>query len=142
MDRDDRVGIGLVHLHERAVAHDAGVVHQDVDGSERIDGSGDEPPGTVEVGDRVVVRDGGASELLDLGAYLRGRVVLGATTVERDADVVHHDVRTLTCEAERELASDAAARSGDDRDPAGEESHRRRYEATAVAEPVMARSPF
>ena len=34
---DHRVEVGLFHLDERLVAHDAGVVHEDVDRAERVD---------------------------------------------------------------------------------------------------------
>ena len=77
----------------------------------------DDPARAVEVGDRVVVRHRLAAERLDLLAHLRGRVVFGALPVERHADVVDDDLRALAREAQRELAPDAASRSGDDRDP-------------------------
>ena len=53
------------HVPDGAVADDAGVVHQDVEPAERVDGLGDHPPGALVVGHVLVVGDGLAAPLLD-----------------------------------------------------------------------------
>src|SRR5262249_5372765 len=81
--------------HQRAVAHDAGVVHQDVDLAELAYRGLDDATGALEVAHRVVVRDRLGAERLDVLARLRGRVVLRPLSVEAHADVVDPDARAL-----------------------------------------------
>jgi hypothetical protein len=69
VDLVDQVPVGLRHLLERDVAQDPGVVDQDVDLAERVDRGLDD---LVAVLDRVVVRDGVAALVLDLGDDLVG----------------------------------------------------------------------
>src|SRR5207245_4979365 len=95
----------------------------------------------VEVAHRVVARHRFAAQRLDLLADLDRRVFVGAAPVERHADVVDDDPRSLTPEAQCELSADAPARPGDDRDATVEQTHRQEPTA-AVAAPVMACSSF
>ena len=79
----------------------------------------------VEVGDGVVVRHRLRPERLDLLAHLGRGVFFGPAPVEGNTDVVDDDRRAFTREAQRELASDAAPRTRDDRDATVEQSHLR-----------------
>ena len=66
VDGHHRVEVGLVHLEERPVADDAGVVDHDVDAPEGVHRGGDDAPGGLEVGDRVVADGGDAALRFDL----------------------------------------------------------------------------
>ncbi len=107
MHRDHRVVVGLVHLQQRLVPDDAGVVDEDVDRAEGVDRSLDDPPGGVEVAHGVVARDRAAAGLLDVAHRHRRRVLVGAAAVEADADVVDHDRGAFGGEAQGEFAPDA-----------------------------------
>ena len=141
MHGEHGVEVFLTHLHERAVAHNARVVHEDVDFSERVDGGPDDPFRAGEVRHRVVVGNGLAPERLDLLAHLRRRVFLGPPPIEADSDVVDHDLGALAGHAQRELTSDAPPRAGHDRDASVEQSHRRAQFTAAVAAPVSTSTP-
>ena len=78
-------------------------------------------PGAVELGDAVVVRHALAAERLDLLADLGGGIGVGAASVDVAADVVDDDLGALARERERDAATDAAARAGDDGDLALEQ---------------------
>ena len=79
---DHGVVVGLVHLHQCPVPDDAGVVDQDVDLAEGVDGGADDATGGLEVVDPVAVghrRPPSADDLLD---DLFGRVLVGALTAQ------------------------------------------------------------
>src|SRR5262249_38339269 len=140
---DDGVEVLLVHLHEGAVAHDPGVVDEDVELTERVHGRPDDPAGAVEVRDGVVARSRLTAEGLDLLAPLRRRVFVGAAPVEADADVVDDEASTFPSHAQRELAANAPPRSRDHGDASVEQPHRDqpRFGTAAVAVPVSLASP-
>ena len=116
MDVDDRVPLLLGHVGEHPVAQDAGVVDDDVQIAERLDRGVDEALGSLPAADTVAVGDGLAAHPLDLVDDLLGRRQVAAAAVDRPAEIVDDDLGTVLGKAERVLATDAAARSGDDRD--------------------------
>jgi len=123
VNRDDRVPLCLRHVHEHAVAQDAGVVDQDVEVAERLHGHVDHALGALPVGDVVVVRDRLAAHGLDLVHDLLCRRGVVARAVVGAAEVVHHDLCALRGEEQRVLAADAAPCAGDDRDASLQFSH-------------------
>src|SRR5207302_924157 len=92
VDLDDRVPLGLGHVHEHAVTEDAGVVHQHVEAAELRDRLLDHLLRAGEVADVTRVRNRLAARLADLV----------------------DDLRAMRGEHERILSSDASARPGDD----------------------------
>ncbi len=115
MDRHDCVVVLRRHLDQRPVAHDAGIVHEDVDGPERLDRLGDDASGSVEVGHGIAVGNGLPTCVLDEPARLGRRSLCGAGAVESGPEVVDHDAGALGGQTQRNLAADAAARAGDHR---------------------------
>ena len=110
------------HDHEHAVAHEAGVVHHDVEAAEGVERRLHERAGLREVRDVGAVRDrlaaGGADLLDDLVRGSRR----AAAAVGLDAEVVHDDLRALARERERVGAAEAAAGAGHDHDASVTES--------------------
>jgi hypothetical protein len=97
------------------VAGDAGVVDQDVQLAERVDGGLHERVGGGGVGDRPQVHRRCAG---------RQRLAGSARIVgDRRLDVVDDHARAFAHEGERARAADAAARAGDDGNPLFEQSH-------------------
>ena len=116
--RVDQVGR---HVVERLVAQDAGVVDDDVDLAERVDGGLDDGLAALGRGDGVVVGHGLAAGRLDLVDDLSARPRRRtAGAVDRAAEVVDDDQRAALGEQERVGAAEAAAGAGDDRDLAVE----------------------
>jgi len=114
VDTDDGVPLALFHVESHAVAQNAGVVDEDVEAAEGVDGLLDEVFGPLPVRDVVEVRSGLAAEGLDLLDNLTGRAVVRPRAVPLTAQVVDDDLRALTRELERVSASDSASRTGDD----------------------------
>ena len=77
MDPDDGVPLVDGHVDQHAVAQDAGVVDQDVDGPEVVDGGLDEPARPLVVRDVIAVGHGLAAHAPDLFDHLAGRAVGG-----------------------------------------------------------------
>ena len=71
---DDGVPLLLGGVHQHPVAHEAGVVDQDVEAAERVDRLLHHRRGLLEVGDVGAVGDGLAAQRLDLGDDLVGRL--------------------------------------------------------------------
>ena len=63
VDLEDQVPILILHVLEADISEDSGIVDEDVDAAERLDGCVDD---LVAVLDRIVVGDGLAAGLLDL----------------------------------------------------------------------------
>ncbi len=123
VDGDDVVPLLLRHVHQHPVAQDAGVVHEDVEIAERLDGRIDQPLTALPIGDAVAVGDGFPAHRLDLlGHRFGGRLVV-ATAVGGTPEVVHDHLRAFSGEQQRMLAANATSRAGDDGDPAFERSH-------------------
>ena len=110
----DEVPQFVVEVVEGAVPRGPGVVDQDVQGSELIDGASHQGPRGPEPG-RVVRGDERASaDGLDGGRGLLRRL---------HVDVVDHHHRALPGESHRRCATDPAARTRDDGDPSIQASH-------------------
>src|SRR5690606_12684549 len=103
-------------------AHDAGVVHQDVEAPEGVDRLGDHLAGGVVVGDVRVVRHGFAATALD---DVDGQIGVAtfALTLDRATEVVDDDLCAVLGELQRMPSADAVAGSGDDRDLAVQHAH-------------------
>ena len=123
MDVDHGVPILLRGLEQRAIAQDAGVVHQDVDAAEGIDGGGDDRRRGRRLADRLQARHRLAAGGADLGDHALGVGAAATHTVAIDTGVVHHHAGAFAGEQQRVLAPDAVASSGDDRNLAVEDSH-------------------
>ncbi len=112
----DAVPLVLGHVHDDAVAQDAGVVHQHVQVTERVDGLLDEATGAVPVGDVLAVDDGLAAHGADVVDGLLGGGGVGTATLLVAAEIVDHDLGALAREQQRVLAPEPATRAGDDGD--------------------------
>ena len=123
VDGDDRVPLGLFHVEGHAVAEDPGVVDEDVQIAERLDGLIDHVLGALEVCDVVEVRRGFAAHRLDLVDDLRRGTVVLTRAVVFAAEVVDDDLRALAREFERVAAADTPPGSGDDRNFSIQKSH-------------------
>ena len=111
-----------VMLPDRGVAGDAGVVDEDVEPAELVDGLLHHAPGAFEVGDVLVVRGRLAAALAN---EIDGEVgvLAGALALEAGAEIVDEDLGALLGQLERVTAADAVARAGHDRHPAVEQTH-------------------
>src|SRR5262249_12849426 len=108
--------VGGVDVWEAGPAHDAGVVDQDVDAPEPVDGGGDERAGPGRGRHVAVVGDRLAPGPCDLGDDLvswRGVLTIAP---HRAAEVVDDHARAARREQRRVGAADAAPRAGDDGD--------------------------
>ncbi len=124
VDVDDDVPFGFGHVDDDAVAQDAGIVHQDVEIAERLDGLIDESLGAFPVGHVVAVDNRVAPRRLDVfHGLLRGSQV-GASPLLITTEVVDHDPGSFVCEQQRMFPAEATPRSGDDRHPAVQCTHR------------------
>ena len=114
MDVDHRVDHGVVHLVERLVPQDAGIVDQHVDPAESVQrGLNDRLP-TIRCGYGVVVGYRDATEGGDLVDYPVGCGHRGAAAVESPTQVVHQNLSSTTRKLDRVGAPQATAGSGDD----------------------------
>ena len=114
VDTLDGVPLLLGTRHEHAVAHEAGVVHDDVEAAEGVDRGLHERTGRREVGDVGAVRDrlpAEAADLLDDFVRRRGGT---AATVVLHAEIIDDHLRAGARERERMGAAEAAAGAGDD----------------------------
>ena len=119
VDVDDDVPLLFGHVEDHPVAQDAGVVDQDVQPAEVVQGLLYHPLAGGHVGDRVVVGDGVAAGVLDRGHHLVGRRRLTVQFAAlRAAVVVDHHPRALGSQQERMSASDPASGAGHNRDAA------------------------
>jgi hypothetical protein len=122
--RDDGVELLLAGVGHHPVAHDAGVVHQNIQTTELLNCGLDEACRLIPVRDVGSVGDGFATGGGDLVDYaLRGATAAGGRPVQTNTDVVDDDARTLGREGQRMRATDTAARSGDDDDTAVDHAH-------------------
>ncbi len=110
------------HVPDRAVAHDAGVVHEDVELARSVDRLLHHRAGGVVVGDVGVVGHRLAAPLLD---DLHGQigVVARPLAADRPPDVVDDDPGALLGQLHRVAPPDAVAGAGDDGDLAVEQAH-------------------
>jgi hypothetical protein len=105
-------------LGEIALSGDAGVVDDDVDATPRIERPGDERIGAFARRDAVGAGDGRTAGAGDLGDDRVGhRAAAIAEAVARTTEIVDHDPSAAGRELHGVRPPEAAARSGDDRDP-------------------------
>ena len=122
---DHRVEVFGGHREHHLVAQDAGVVDQHVEAAERIERGADDVLGSLEVGHAVVVGNGLAAALGDDVDDLVGRSLVGTLAGHGSAEIVDDDLGAVVGELHRLAATDAVARSGDDRHLAVEHAHLR-----------------
>ena len=107
-----------VRADEHAVAHEPGVVDDDVEAAEVLDGRVDRCAGAVPVRRRRRrwrrPRPPGRADLVD--DRPAPSPCRGLRRAERRAEVVHDDLRALARKRERVRAPEPAARAGDDDD--------------------------
>src|SRR5581483_1522527 len=132
---DNRVPLGLVHVHEHSVAEDARVVDEDVEPAVLLDRVRDEPPRAGEIRDVLVVGDGGGAELLDLCHHRLRSGGVASLAGEGRAEIVDDHTRPRAGECECVLAPDAAPGARDDCDLAVEQPHQIRSISVAVPSP-------
>ena len=126
VDVDDGVPLLLGHVDDDSIAQDAGVVDEDVEVAEGLDGRVHEALRALPRRDAVAVRDGLPAHGDDLVRHLLGRGAVAAGAVGGAAEVVHDDLRSLPGEQQRVLAADAAPGPRDDRYPSVQCTHRAR----------------
>src|SRR5581483_2788055 len=123
VDVDDGVPVGLLHVEAHAVAEDAGVVDQDVESPELVDGLLDELLAAFPRGDVIEVGSGVAARPLDLVDDLLGGPLLAGLTGHRTPHVVDDDLRPFGRQQEGLGAPDSPPRTSDDRDLAVQQTH-------------------
>ncbi len=123
VDPDDVVPVGLVHVEAHLVPQDPGIVDQDVQLTEGVDGLVDERLGPVPRahvgGIDGALAPAGLDELDDL----LGGVHVATLSLHRRPDVVDHDLGALRGQEQCLLAADPSACAGDDGNLAVEHSH-------------------
>jgi hypothetical protein len=95
MHPDDRVPFRFAHIGERPVAQDAGIIDQNIEPPECVEGTVDECCGLRPVRHVVPVHHGLAACGRDLRRHLAGRGLVAAFALEVAAEVVHHQFRPV-----------------------------------------------
>jgi hypothetical protein len=121
VDAEDGVPLVFTGVGQHAIPDEAGVVDQNVQPAEGVDGGLDQVFRSLPVGHIITIDDGFAAALI-FSTTARAALALPGT-VQRDADVVDHHQGTFGSEGTRVRLADAASRSGDDHHPAVEQSH-------------------
>jgi hypothetical protein len=116
VDLDHRVPLRLAHGEQHAVAEDAGVVHDDVEAAEDVDGLADDALAALPRADVVGVGDCRATGGDDLIDHLLGRAGVATAAVPGAAEVVDDHVGAVSRQHQCVLAAEAAAGPGDDGD--------------------------
>ena len=122
MHGDDGVEVLFGHVPDGGVAHDPGIVHQDVEPAVGVDGLLDHGAGILEAGDVAVVGRGLAAAL---GDDVHGEVGVPTLTLaaDRAAQIVDDDLGPLLGQLHGVTPADAVPGPGDDGDLAVEQSH-------------------
>ena len=121
---DDGVELLLTGIGDHPVAHDAGVIDQDVESAEGIDGGLDQPGRLVPISYIRATGDGFPTGRDDfVNNALRRATTTGGRSVQSDADVVDHYSRALSSEGQRMRTPDSATGAGNDDNSTVEESH-------------------
>ena len=120
MDVDDRIEELGVHVGERLVAQDPGVVDHDVDTTEGVDGGLHDRRAALGRGDGVAIGDRLATRRRDLVDDELRRADICAGAVDGAAEVVDDHEGASRREEEGVLLAEAAAGPGDDRNLAVE----------------------
>ena len=92
------------HTHARTIAEDTGVVDNNVDPAERVDGRFDDAVAELHA---VVVRDSGTAIGTNLVHDLVSGTLVAAITMRRAAQIVHHDLCAAAAEEQRVRAAQA-----------------------------------
>ena len=122
MDVDDCVPFLLRHVGKHPVAQDSGVVDHSIEAAEGLDRHVDHPLSTVPIGHVVAVRNCLTTPGNDLVDNLLGGRYIGSRTVALATKIVHDNLRSVTSQAHRMLATDPPACASDDCDLAFTES--------------------
>ena len=119
-------GIPLFHggTHEHAVAHHAGVVHDDIERAEGVDGRADDVGGAVPIGNVIAIGHGLATGRANLIDHRLRRRQIAAHAGQAGAQVVHHHLRTFGGKGQRIGTAQAAAGAGDDDYTSVTDTHR------------------
>ena len=120
VDIDDRVEQLGVHVGERLVAQDPGVVDHDVDATEGVDGGLHDRRAALGRRHRVGVGDRLAAGRGDLVDDQLGGADVGAGAIDGAAEVVDDDEGAPRGEKQGVLLAESAAGTGDDRNLAVE----------------------
>ena len=118
VDRDHCVPLRFLHAGDKRIAQDSRVVDQDVEATELVDRLLHNAFRAAPGGDVLGVDDGGAAGRFNLFGYLVRRPGVGALAFVAAAEVIDDDLGPFFGEQQRVFAPDAAARAGDDRNPA------------------------
>jgi hypothetical protein len=114
VDAHDVVEVLLSHVERHAITQDAGIVHEDVEPSEVIEGVGDDAFGTRVASDIVSVDNRPSPGTLDeTDDFRRARSVMRLSG-QIGAKVVHDDGCTFGRQRHRLRSPDALAGTGDD----------------------------
>jgi hypothetical protein len=114
MNLDDGLEGVDAHAMEDGIAQNAGIVDHTVKFAKAFDGHLDDPAGRNGFRDRFEIRHRRAAALSDFLDHLFGWRGAGTRTVGGDPGIVDDDVGALGGAKQRDLASDAAPRAGDD----------------------------
>ena len=120
MNRQHVRPVRPAHAMEDAVAQNAGIVDQDVDPAEGRQRGLDDLVGILGLGDGERRCDRLAAAGLDLLDHVMRRAGIRAGAFQARADVADDDAGAFLREQQRNTAADAAGRTGDDCDFAGD----------------------
>ena len=120
---DDRIEVILCHVDEHPIPQDAGVVDEDVQVTEVLNGGVDEALATFPVGDVIGVGHSLAAHGPNLIGHHLGCATVIARTVHRATEVVDHELGAFLGEEQGVLTTNAAACSGDDCYPSVQCTH-------------------
>ena len=123
VDTDHVVPVGLLHVEAHLVPEDAGVVDQDVQAAEGVDGLVDQRLGPLPGADVGGVDRRVAAAGLDQLDDLLGGVLVAPLALQGGADVVDDHLGALGGQQQGLLPSDTPTRAGDDGYLAVEQSH-------------------
>ena len=135
VDIDHRLPVLGRHLVEHPVAQDAGGVEDDMQPAEFVAGLLHHVEAVLETRDRAEIRGRLAARRLDLVHDRLGRRPVAALAAAADAGIVDNDARTVRRHHLRNFGADAAPRTGADRNPPIQHSHRNRLPSVFPAAP-------
>jgi hypothetical protein len=105
---DHRIPLVLGHIRQHAVAQDAGIVDEDIEPAEGVDGLLDHGLRALPIAYIGRIGDSRAAGLLDGVHYGRGCSCIGARAIDAGADVVDHDLGAMGRKQEGVLASESS----------------------------------
>ena len=122
--RDDGIELVLTGVGDHPVAHNAGIVDQNVEPTERIDRGLDQSCRLVPIGDIRATGDGFPTGRNDfINNALRGATTAGRRSIQSHTDVVDHNLCAFSGEGQRMCSTDSTTGTGDDDNPTIEQSH-------------------